>query len=82
MVFQGKFVLTYAYMGELFGLHMDAIEAVAREGLACVVHMELEVLFDDIFLLLLANEVVRKAEVRCKANYIYWYTILHGTSAQ
>ena len=39
---QGKFLQTYAYHGELFGLTIDAIETVAKEGLACVVHMELE----------------------------------------
>jgi hypothetical protein len=40
---QGKFLQTYSYHGELYGLTIDAIEAVAREGLACVVHMEIEV---------------------------------------
>ena len=39
---QGKFLQTYAYHGELFGLTIDSIEGVAKEGLACVVHMELE----------------------------------------
>ena len=41
-ILQGKFLQTYAYHGELFGLTIDAIETVAKEGLACVVHMELE----------------------------------------
>ena len=27
----------------MYGLTIDAVETVAREGLACVVHMELEV---------------------------------------
>lgn len=31
------------YGGHRYGLTRDAIEDVAREGLACCVHMELEV---------------------------------------
>lgn len=31
------------YGGRRYGLTRDAIEEVAREGLACCVHMELEV---------------------------------------
>ncbi|XP_013413675.1 leucine-rich repeat and guanylate kinase domain-containing protein [Lingula anatina] len=38
----GKFIQTYLHQGEYYGLTMEAIESVAREGLACVVHMELE----------------------------------------
>ncbi len=41
--FQGHFLYTYSYQGELYGLTLDAIETVAREGLACVVTMEIEV---------------------------------------
>ncbi len=39
----GKFVQTYSYHGNLYGLTIDSVESVAREGLAGVVHMELEV---------------------------------------
>lgn len=41
--FQGQFIQTYQYNGQWYGLQMESIESVAREGLACVVHMELEV---------------------------------------
>ena len=40
---QGQFIQTYQYGGDFFGLQMESIESVAREGLACAVHMELEV---------------------------------------
>lgn len=40
---QGKFMQTVLYGGHRYGLTRDAIEAVATEGLACCVHMELEV---------------------------------------
>ena len=39
----GKFIQTYSYHGNLYGLTIESIESVARDGLACVVHMELEV---------------------------------------
>lgn len=39
----GKFLQTYSYHGNMYGLTIDSVEAVAREGLACVVHMEIEV---------------------------------------
>ena len=42
-VIQGQFIQTYQYGGDFFGLQMESIESVAREGLACAVHMELEV---------------------------------------
>jgi guanylate kinase len=42
-IFQGQFIQTYQYNGQWYGLQMESIESVAREGLACVVHMELEV---------------------------------------
>jgi len=32
-----------SYHSELYGLSLEAVEIVARESLACVVHMELEV---------------------------------------
>ncbi|KAK7102788.1 leucine-rich repeat and guanylate kinase domain-containing protein-like [Littorina saxatilis] len=38
----GQFVQTYRNNNSWYGLQMEAIEGVAREGLACVVHMELE----------------------------------------
>ena len=41
--FQGKFIQTYHNDDNFYGLTLDAVESVAREGLACVVHMELEV---------------------------------------
>ncbi|XP_041059070.1 leucine-rich repeat and guanylate kinase domain-containing protein [Carcharodon carcharias] len=42
MIRLGKFIETIKYSGYYFGLSRDALEAVAREGLACCVHMELE----------------------------------------
>lgn len=39
---QGKFLQTYAYNGDLYGLSLDAIDEVAKEGLACIIHMEIE----------------------------------------
>ncbi|XP_051544253.1 leucine-rich repeat and guanylate kinase domain-containing protein [Myxocyprinus asiaticus] len=38
----GKFVQTMQYGGHWYGLSQESIECVAREGLACCVHMELE----------------------------------------
>ncbi|GFR95894.1 leucine-rich repeat and guanylate kinase domain-containing protein [Elysia marginata] len=38
----GQFIQTYQYNENWYGLQMESIETVAREGLACVVHMELE----------------------------------------
>lgn len=40
---QGKFIQTMQFGGHRYGLSRDAIEDVAREGLACCVHMEMEV---------------------------------------
>ncbi|XP_054608724.1 leucine-rich repeat and guanylate kinase domain-containing protein isoform X2 [Dunckerocampus dactyliophorus] len=42
LVQTGAFVQTVQYGGHRYGLSRDAIEDVAREGLACCVHMELE----------------------------------------
>lgn len=39
----GCFVQTNMYNGQWYGLSSDSIEAVAAEGLASVVNMELEV---------------------------------------
>lgn len=40
---KGQFVQTMQYGGHWYGLSRESIEHVAREGLACCVHMELEV---------------------------------------
>ncbi|XP_031169529.1 leucine-rich repeat and guanylate kinase domain-containing protein isoform X3 [Sander lucioperca] len=45
MLHMGKFIQTMQYGGHSYGLTRDAIEDVAREGLACCVHMELEGVF-------------------------------------
>ncbi|KAF4079839.1 hypothetical protein AMELA_G00182900 [Ameiurus melas] len=42
MICMGKFVQTMQYGGHWYGLSREAIESMAREGLACCVHMELE----------------------------------------
>ncbi|KAM6984914.1 leucine-rich repeat and guanylate kinase domain-containing protein [Aplochiton taeniatus] len=42
MIYMGKFVETMHYGGHRYGLSRSSIEEVAREGLACCVHMELE----------------------------------------
>ncbi|XP_077981548.1 leucine-rich repeat and guanylate kinase domain-containing protein-like isoform X2 [Glandiceps talaboti] len=38
----GSFILSYENSGGLYGLSMDSIENIAKEGLACVVHLEIE----------------------------------------
>ncbi|XP_013087335.2 leucine-rich repeat and guanylate kinase domain-containing protein-like [Biomphalaria glabrata] len=38
----GQFIQTYQHQNNWFGLQMESIENVARDGHACVVHMELE----------------------------------------
>ncbi|XP_040886596.1 leucine-rich repeat and guanylate kinase domain-containing protein [Toxotes jaculatrix] len=45
MIHMGRFIQTMRYGGHSYGLTRDAIEEVAREGLACCVHMELEGVF-------------------------------------
>ncbi|XP_042367530.1 leucine-rich repeat and guanylate kinase domain-containing protein isoform X2 [Plectropomus leopardus] len=45
MIHMGKFIQTMQYRGHRYGLTRDALEDVAREGLACCVHMELEGVF-------------------------------------
>ncbi|XP_050962941.1 leucine-rich repeat and guanylate kinase domain-containing protein [Labeo rohita] len=42
MIQMGQFVQTMQYGGHWYGLSRETIERVAREGLACCVHMELE----------------------------------------
>jgi len=41
LVRQGCFIQTFKHNGQLYGLTLDAVECVAKEGLACVVHMEI-----------------------------------------
>ncbi|XP_046341681.2 leucine-rich repeat and guanylate kinase domain-containing protein-like [Haliotis rufescens] len=38
----GQFIQSNEYHGDWYGLQMESVEGVAREGLACVVQMELE----------------------------------------
>ncbi|XP_041833005.1 LOW QUALITY PROTEIN: leucine-rich repeat and guanylate kinase domain-containing protein [Melanotaenia boesemani] len=45
MVHMGKFIQTMQYGGHRYGLTRDAVEDVAREGLLCCLHMELESVF-------------------------------------
>ncbi|XP_045064369.1 leucine-rich repeat and guanylate kinase domain-containing protein isoform X3 [Coregonus clupeaformis] len=45
MIHMGKFIQTMQYAGHWYGLSREAIEDVAREGLACCVHLELEGVF-------------------------------------
>ncbi|KAM6292992.1 leucine-rich repeat and guanylate kinase domain-containing protein [Porphyrio hochstetteri] len=42
LVNTGKFIATYKYSGYYYGLGRDAVESVAREGLATCVHLEIE----------------------------------------
>lgn len=41
LVRQGAFIQTFKHGRCLYGLTLDAVESVAKEGLACVVHMEI-----------------------------------------
>lgn len=41
--FQGKFIETAQCGGYLYGITREAVESVARKGLACALHMEFEV---------------------------------------
>ncbi|KAM4569432.1 leucine-rich repeat and guanylate kinase domain-containing protein isoform 2-T3 [Odontesthes bonariensis] len=45
MVHMGKFIQTMHYGGHQFGLTREVIEDLAREGLACCLHTELEGVF-------------------------------------
>ncbi|XP_047431488.1 leucine-rich repeat and guanylate kinase domain-containing protein isoform X2 [Mugil cephalus] len=45
MIHMGEFIQTMEYGGHRYGLTRDAVEDVAREGLACCLHMELEGVF-------------------------------------
>lgn len=42
MTCSGHFFLTMKYSGHYYGLSREAVESVAREGLACCTHMEIE----------------------------------------
>ncbi|KAM5303837.1 leucine-rich repeat and guanylate kinase domain-containing protein isoform 1-T1 [Glossophaga mutica] len=42
MVNMGRFILTYNYGNHSYGLNRDTIEAIARDGLASCIHMEIE----------------------------------------
>jgi guanylate kinase len=42
-LFKGEFLCCYEYYGDWNGLQRSSVENVAREGLACVVQIELEV---------------------------------------
>ncbi len=49
-LFQGEFLCCYEYYGDWNGLQRSSVENVAREGLACVIQIELEVMkFDFCF---------------------------------
>ncbi|XP_054481035.1 leucine-rich repeat and guanylate kinase domain-containing protein [Anoplopoma fimbria] len=66
MIHTGKFIQTMQYGGHSYGLTRDAIEDVAKEGLACCVHMELEGVlslknsyFEPRYILLIPTKVER-----------------------
>jgi len=42
LVKQGEFIQTFSKGSHMYGLTMQAVENVAKDGLACVTHMELE----------------------------------------
>ncbi|XP_040271682.1 leucine-rich repeat and guanylate kinase domain-containing protein [Bufo bufo] len=42
MTCSGEFLLTMKYSGHYYGLSREAVESVAREGLACCTHLEIE----------------------------------------
>ncbi|KAG8576791.1 hypothetical protein GDO81_009974 [Engystomops pustulosus] len=42
MTCSGQFLLTMKYSGHYYGLSREAVESVAREGLACCTHLEIE----------------------------------------
>ncbi|KAM4748922.1 leucine-rich repeat and guanylate kinase domain-containing protein [Rhinophrynus dorsalis] len=42
MTCSGQFLLTMKYSSHYYGLSREAVESVAREGLACCTHMEIE----------------------------------------
>ncbi|XP_055081662.1 leucine-rich repeat and guanylate kinase domain-containing protein [Periophthalmus magnuspinnatus] len=69
MILMGKFIQTVEYAGRRYGLSRDAVEEVAREGLACCVHMELEGVlslknshFEPRYILLIPTQVEKYVE--------------------
>nr|XP_043887034.1 leucine-rich repeat and guanylate kinase domain-containing protein isoform X2 [Solea senegalensis] len=77
MIHMGKFIQTMHYGGHRYGLTRDAIEEVARDGLACCVHMELEGVlslknsfFEPRYVLLLPTDV-EKYTGHLKSRSIY-----------
>ncbi|KAF7669022.1 hypothetical protein LDENG_00260380 [Lucifuga dentata] len=77
MIHMGKFIQTMQYGGHHYGLTRDAIEDVAREGLACCVHMELEGVlslknsyFEPRYILLIPTQVAQYME-RLKSRDLY-----------
>ncbi|XP_026217676.1 leucine-rich repeat and guanylate kinase domain-containing protein isoform X2 [Anabas testudineus] len=77
MIHMGKFIQTMQYGGHSFGLTRDSIEDVAREGLACCVHMELEGVFslkkscfEPRYILLFPSQV-EKYKDRLKSRGLY-----------
>ncbi|XP_061617514.1 leucine-rich repeat and guanylate kinase domain-containing protein [Phyllopteryx taeniolatus] len=77
LVHRGAFLQTVQYGGHKYGLSRDAIEDVAREGLACCVQMELEgvlslkkSIFEPRYILLLPTIVDNyKATLRSRNLY-------------
>ncbi|XP_023284961.1 leucine-rich repeat and guanylate kinase domain-containing protein [Seriola lalandi dorsalis] len=77
MIHMGKFIQTMPYGGHSYGLTRDAIEDVAREGLACCVHMELEGVFslknsyfEPRFILLIPTQVEKyKGHLKSRGLY-------------
>ncbi|KAM9334647.1 leucine-rich repeat and guanylate kinase domain-containing protein [Symphorus nematophorus] len=77
MIHMGKFIQTMQYGGHRYGMTRDAIEDVAREGLACCVHMELEGVFslknsyfEPRYILLIPTQVEKYMEL-LKSRDIY-----------
>ncbi|XP_068577535.1 leucine-rich repeat and guanylate kinase domain-containing protein isoform X2 [Cebidichthys violaceus] len=77
MIHTGKFVQTMQYEGHSYGLTRDAIEDVAKEGLACCVHMELEGVlslknsyFEPRYILLIPTQV-QKYKGHLKSRGLY-----------
>ncbi|KAK7919266.1 hypothetical protein WMY93_010550 [Mugilogobius chulae] len=74
---RGKFIQTVDYADHLYGLTREAVEEVAREGLACCVHMELEGVlslknshFEPRYILLIPTQVDKYVD-HLKSRNIY-----------
>ncbi|KAK7896300.1 hypothetical protein WMY93_021625 [Mugilogobius chulae] len=77
MITMGKFIQTVDYADHLYGLTREAVEEVAREGLACCVHMELEGVlslknshFEPRYILLIPTQVDKYVD-HLKSRNIY-----------